>query len=85
MTSLLHCLRPEAIFVAEIAVFTVIRARFKTIYEPRTFIPDPSYAVSVCFLLRKIGVQLILPQKTCPAPPHNFSLMAIRNIQIRLR
>ncbi|KAF8321947.1 uncharacterized protein EI90DRAFT_3078614, partial [Cantharellus anzutake] len=33
---------PVAVFLAEIVAFTVLRAKFKTIYEPRTFIPPLS-------------------------------------------
>lgn len=32
-----------AVFAAELGVFTLIRPYFKSIYEPRTYVPPPGY------------------------------------------
>lgn len=47
----------SAVFAVQIGVFTLLRPYFKSIYEPRTYVPPPEYVVFqwmhlvfICFL-----------------------------------
>jgi hypothetical protein len=42
--SLMQCPQPP-VFGAEILVFTLVRKRFKAIYEPRTYLTAEGYVV----------------------------------------